>query len=88
MQPIHIAKSEIVHNKTLPLKKGRSISTKPRVFRYRYSTAPTSNALEGVTYHHATVGGLNEMDADCTLSKRVRKTGRYLHAILDREELQ
>ena len=30
MQPIHIAKSEIVHNKTLPLKKGRSISTKPR----------------------------------------------------------
>ena len=87
MYQIRISKSEAIHNKTLPLKRGRAIGTKPRVFRYRYSTAPTSNALEGVTYHHATVGGLNEMDADCTLSKRVRKAGRYLHAILDREEL-
>lgn len=87
MHQINITKSEAIHNKALPLKKGRAISSKPRVFRYRYSTAPTSNALEGVTYHHATVGGLNEMDADCTLSKRVRKAGRYLHAILDREEL-
>ena len=50
-------------------------------FFYSYSTAPTTHSLEDIRHHEAVVTGLSELDAYCNLSKQVRKSGRYLHAI-------
>lgn len=50
-------------------------------FFYSYSTAPTTRSLEDIKHHEAVVTGLSELDAYCNLSKQVRKSGRYLHAI-------
>lgn len=71
-------------NASVPLRKGdRLAPSKGSVFIYRYTTAPTSHSLTGITEHTKTVGALSRLDADCLLNKSIRKSGRYLHAVLE-----
>lgn len=52
-------------------------------FLCRYTSAPTTNSLTGIKHHEDIVTGLSELDVHCNLSKQVRKSGRYLHALLE-----
>jgi hypothetical protein len=49
----------------------------------KYTSAPTTNAMSGIREHEHIVTGLSELDVHCNLSKQVRKTGRYLHALVE-----
>jgi hypothetical protein len=70
---------------TAPLRRGREAFAKApgAAFFFRYTTAPTTNSLSDVTEHEAVIGGLSRLDADCNLGKRIRKSGRYLHAVVE-----
>lgn len=75
-------------NPTVPARKNdRGLKGHARITAYRvaYTTQPTSKSLEKPKYHVKTVAGLNELDAEVTLRKHVRKTGRYLHTIIAME---
>lgn len=71
-------------NACLPLRKGdRLTGTKGSAYFYRYTTAPTSKSLTGITEHTQVIGALSRLDADCLLNKSIRKAGRYLHAVIE-----
>ena len=71
-------------NAGVPLRKGdRIVPAKGSAYFYRYTTAPTSKSLSGITEHTQVVGALSRLDADCLLNKSIRKAGRYLHAVLE-----
>lgn len=76
-------------NANAPLRKGHRLYTAATgvSFYFRYTTAPTSNSLGDITEHTAVIGALSRLDADCLLSKRIRKTGRFLHAVLEARRL-
>ena len=85
-----LPEAHLTCNPAMPLPKGRrvNVNTPGMAFLYRYSTAPTSNALSDIREHTEVVGGLSRLDADCNLSKRIRKAGRYLHAVLEVRRLR
>lgn len=75
---------QLSNNPHEPLRRGARLAiAHGQLYRYRYTTAPTSRALCGHTEHTATIAGLSRLDADCHLAKRIRKSGRYLHAVID-----
>lgn len=57
-------------------------------YLFRYTTAPTSNSLSDIREHEDIIGGLSQLDAECGLSKKIRKSGRYLHAKLEVRRLR
>lgn len=75
--------TSLSYNPTMPLPRGHRLYTNPsaQVYFYKYITAPTSHAFSGLIEHEDVIGALSRLDADCKLSQRVRKTGRYLHSI-------
>lgn len=77
-------------NSTVPLRKGDRLlsSIKGAAFYFRYTTAPTTRALSDITEHTAVIGALSRLDADCQLTKKIRKTGRYLHAVIEARRLR
>lgn len=77
-------------NPAMPLPKGQraNINTPGMAFLFKYTTAPTSSSLSDIREHTEVVGGLSRLDADCNLSKRIRKSGRYLHAVLEVRRLR
>ncbi|MCY1460641.1 hypothetical protein D9M71_782160 [compost metagenome] len=75
---------QLSNNPTEPLRKGARLSiARDQLYQFRYTTAPTSHALCGHEEHVTTIAGLSRLDADCNLAKRIRKSGRYLHAVID-----
>lgn len=72
------------YNAAVPLRKGdRLLRAKGSAYFFRYTTAPTSKSLSGITEHTQVIGALSRLDADCLLNKSIRKAGRYLHAVLE-----
>jgi hypothetical protein len=57
-------------------------------FLCRYTTAPTTNSLSDIREHEEVVGGLSQLDAECNLTKRIRKSGRYLHAKIEMRRIR
>lgn len=72
-------------NPCAPRPRGTFIPKAVNGSRYlcRYSTAPTTNAMSGIRQYEDIVTGLSELDVHCNLSKQVRKSGRYLHALIE-----
>lgn len=71
-------------NPSQPLKRGQAVSLHkhPCAYLFRYTSAPTRNSLSDIREHEDIIPGLNRLDADCNLAKRIRKQGRHLHAVL------
>lgn len=77
------------YNASQPLRKGDRLgSAKGTAYWFKYTTAPTTRSLTGIKEHTEVIGALSRLDADCLLNKKIRKTGRYLHAVLEVRRLR
>ena len=90
MHSAQLPEARLTCNPAMPMPKGQrvNINSPGMAFLYRYSTAPTSNSLTDIQYHEDVIGGLSRLDADCNLSKKVRKAGRHLHAVIEVRRLR
>lgn len=90
MQLAPLPEVRLSMNPSAPLRKGQRAFTKAQgtAYFFKYTTAPTTKSLTDIKEHTEVIGALSRLDADCLLNKRIRKTGRYLHAVLEVRRLR
>lgn len=90
MHSAQLPEARLTCDPTTPMRKGRrvNVNSPGMAFLFKYTTAPTSNSLTDIQYHEDVVGGLSRLDADCNLAKRIRKAGRYPHAVIEVRRLR